>query len=73
MASDQTQDASVSALAADQIQTIVVAVANSEDQFSLLTKEPTTTTTGNEEEYLDPTVLGGGKRLRLTIQKTKSP
>ena len=73
MASDQTRYASVSALATDQSQTALVMPANSEDQSSLFTEELTTTTISNGEEYLDPTVLGGGKRLRLTIQKTKSP
>ena len=70
MATDQIEVASVLALSADQIATIIMTAVNSEDQSSLLIEEPTSTTT---EESLDQAVLGGGKRLRFTTQKMKSP
>ena len=43
---------------------------NSEDRSSLLTEEPTTTTT---EESLDLAVVGYGTRLRRAVKKSSSP
>ena len=70
VATDQTEAPSVTDLAADQIVAAVVAAVNSEDQSSLLTEEPATTTTG---ESLDPAVVGYGPGLRRAAKKSNAP
>ena len=70
VATDQTEAPSVTDLAADQIVAAVVAAVNSEDQSSLLTEEPATTTTG---ESLDPAVVGYGTGLRRAAEKSNAP